>query len=198
MATKPGMSPQQHAPLPRFIKVQVFLALAATAITVGLTLYIPHIKGQIDTLTATRSNLQQQITDATNQLKDAKRQLTATQDAIADQDSRQGHGVGETSATAGRIFVHIGNKAQRAQARQVAQALQKRGYAVPGLEILVDYSNPETQVRYFHPDDQAVANNIAAALAAQGVKNITTKHISGYENTVHLKQFEIWFGSNAW
>ena len=205
MASKQVLSPQGHASLPRIIKLQVGLAFVATAVTVALALYIPQLvkarndlKGQIDTLTSTRNSLQQQIDDAKAKLDEAKKQLAATLDAVADQDSRAGHSTLDTSAAGARIFEHISNKDQRPHAKQVAEGLQRQGFAVPGVQILVDYKNPETQVRYFHPQDEAEARRIAEALAGQGVKDVTITLIAGYENTVQPRQFEVWFGSRAW
>ena len=201
MASKQVLSPQGHASLPRIIKLQVGLAVVATAVTVALALYIPQLvkarndlKSQIEGLTKTYKELQDRVTAAQKQLAD-------TQNALADQDSRVGHTAqtsAQTSAAGARIFEHIGSQDQRPHAKQVAEGLQRQGFAVPGVQILVDYKNPETQVRYVHPQDETEARRIAEALAGQGVKQVTIALISGYENTVHLRQFEIWFGTKAW
>jgi len=205
MASKQVLSPQDHVHLPRIIKLQVGLAFVATAVTVALALYIPQLvkarndlQSQITSLRTTYDDVKGKIAIAEQELQKIRTQLTETQTALADQDSRLGHSAVDTPAAGARIFEHIGSKDQRPHAKQVAEGLQRQGFAVPGVQILVDYKNPETQVRYFHPEDQAEANRIVAGLAAQGVKDVIARPISGYENTVHPRQFEIWFGSKAW
>ncbi len=52
----------------------------------------------------------------------------------------------------------------------MADAFRQSGYVVPGIQILVESGPGETQVRYFHPADEAEAQKILDQLIASGVK----------------------------
>lgn len=92
-----------------------------------------------------------------------------------------------------RVFIHVTDDGQRQKAAQLAQALKGADFIVPGIE-----KRPEqikgNQVKFFRPEDKAVADKVAAILSAQGlpprlVPVTGTKALPG--------QLEVWLASDS-
>jgi energy-coupling factor transporter ATP-binding protein EcfA2 len=84
------------------------------------------------------------------------------------------------------------------QAKTVQGLLQKRGYSVPGIEqVAPDRSPSQTQVRYFHPEDQAGADKIASLLKPLVQGTVTTQGTANPNNVVPTGQFEVWLAASA-
>ena len=84
------------------------------------------------------------------------------------------------------------------QAKTVEGLLQKRGYAVPGIEqVAADRSPSQTQVRYFHPEDQAGADKIASLLKPLVQGSVTTQGTANPNNVVPTGQFEVWLAASS-
>jgi hypothetical protein len=83
------------------------------------------------------------------------------------------------------------------QAKTVEGLLQKRGYSVPGIEqVAPDRSPSQTQVRYFHPEDQAGADKIASLLKPLVQGSVTTQANANPNGVVPTGQFEVWLAAN--
>ena len=120
----------------------------------------------------------------TNNVDDAKKEL-ATSEAAA------------SSKIIPRVFVHVRSKDQISLSKQIAEMLRAKGYSVPRAEILVDKGPPQTEVRYFHGDEDKEATAIALDLAKQmNLTDAKAKSIRGFETSplVKPRQFEIWLG----
>jgi energy-coupling factor transporter ATP-binding protein EcfA2 len=84
------------------------------------------------------------------------------------------------------------------QARTVQGVLQKRGYVVPGIEqVAPDRFPSQTQVRYFHPEDQAGADKIASLLKPVVQGSVTTQATANSNNVVPTGQFEVWLTTSS-
>jgi hypothetical protein len=101
--------------------------------------------------------------------------------------------------TIARVFIHIRDKSQHASARRIATLLQKQGFIVPGVEILVDRGPTTTQVRYFRRDEADEARRIVKILLEAGVRDASESLVAGYENSTGVKprQYEIWFAARS-
>jgi hypothetical protein len=93
-----------------------------------------------------------------------------------------------------RIYIHIRDNSNRANAQSVASSLVDAGYFVPGIERLVDQGPASNQLRYFRKDEEATAKAIVEKLNAQQIEAKLT-YIGGYENSSVIKplHFELWF-----
>ena len=84
------------------------------------------------------------------------------------------------------------------QAKTVEGLLQKKGYAVPAIEqVAPDRFPSQTQVRYFHPEDQAGADKIASLLKSLVQGSVTTQGTANPNNVVPTGQFEVWLTSSS-
>ncbi len=99
-----------------------------------------------------------------------------------------------------RIILHIRSESQQDSARRIAEILQNKGYVVvPDFEK-VNIGPSVTQVRFFRQDNQEEkreAAEIARILEESGIKNVESVPIGGYETSVPLRQYEIWFSPEA-
>lgn len=92
------------------------------------------------------------------------------------------------------IYFHITNEAQRAKAQDIANALQKAGYIVPGIQkVSIDLT--KTDIRYFHPEDAGKAQDIGVALQKLGIADTRPRLIPGFVNKVPPGQYEVWFSN---
>jgi hypothetical protein len=206
------MNPQEKTSLPVIVKVQVFLAVLATIVTIALASYIPalvqkksHLDSEIAQLNAQRTQLQNQIADLEKQKAEADKLGSAVASAFYAANPKQAQKTLEESLNSSpeagvrpRIFVHIRSNSQRAGGRMVADDFRQHGYVVPGIQILVESGPDETQVRYFHAVDESEAQKILEQLTTSGVKNVAAKPnlIPGHED-IRKRQYEIWFAPNS-
>lgn len=204
------MTNAEKTSLPRVIKIQVALAVLATVVTIALAAYIPKLmerrqslESDIAKLKQERSDLQQHTTDLTSQ-RDAARSAynslaNATSESMPPEQAQSAierslSSAPEAAKILPRIYIHIRSASQRARAKGIAEALRQQGFIVPGAQILVNEGPDETQVRYFHAEDQEEkeAAKIVQTLAGAGVPKAEVKLVSGYPN-IRPRQYEIWF-----
>lgn len=99
-----------------------------------------------------------------------------------------------------RIILHIRSESQQNAARRIAEILQNKGFVVvPDFER-VNVGPSHTQVRFFRQDNEeekSQATEIAQILEEAGIKNVESAAIGGYETSVPLRQYEIWFSPEA-
>jgi septal ring factor EnvC (AmiA/AmiB activator) len=208
-----NMNSAEKTHLPFMVKVQVFLAVLATVVTIALASYIPTLVRRKSTLDSEieqsktqKRQLEDQIADLEKQKADAEKLGSAVASALYASNPKQAQKTIEDSLNSNpeanvvhpRIFVHIRSAAQRPAARPVADTLRQQGYTVPGIQILVDSGPDETQVRYFHAADEVEAQKILGQLSAAGVKNVAAKpnFIAGHDD-IRQHQYEIWFAPNS-
>ena len=95
------------------------------------------------------------------------------------------------------VYIHISNEEQRPRAEAIQQELAKLGIKAPGVER-VPARLQSTQVRYFRPADRLGAQEIKRLLSEYlAVGEIETPLIKGFETKVPGRQYEIWFGPEA-
>ncbi len=206
------MNSAEKNSLPPIVKIQVLLAVLATLVTIALASYIPTLvqrKSQLDSeiaqLKTQKKQLEEQTTVLEKQKAEAEKLGSEVASAYYASNPKQAQKTLEASLNsvpdAGvhpRIFLHIRSAAQRPAARQVADTLRQQGYLVPGIQILVESGPDETQVRYFHPTDQAEAQKILDQLTASGVKNVASKpNLILGQVEIRQRQYEIWFAPNS-
>ncbi len=112
------------------------------------------------------------------------------QQTVASEDLR-------TSSQSVTIYLHISKEEQRQRAREIERLLEKNGVQVPGIQKVSSVSRSD--VRYFRPEDEAEAREIAKLLIEYLAPGATlqTKLIKGFENQVPGQQYEIWFAPDA-
>ncbi len=93
-----------------------------------------------------------------------------------------------------RVYLHIGDEAQRAWAAQLGQALQGAGYAVQGVEKVAAVPG-STGVRYFNDEDRAAAEAIAKLLRDKGAAKAAAQQVKRY--TVRPGSLEVWLAADA-
>jgi hypothetical protein len=95
-----------------------------------------------------------------------------------------------------RVYFHIRDQSQRADAVQLQNRLRQSGYVVPGIQTLA-VGPSASELRYFLPDDQADAQAIARVLAIPG---LVVKRIAGYEHSPDIRphHFELWLTPSAY
>ena len=98
-----------------------------------------------------------------------------------------------------RVYTHIRNESQRNTAEIIRGRLDKKGYNTPGIEVVNIGPSTQPEVRFFRKSEEKEANEIAAFLKELNVTDVTTKYVSGYEDSTQLRSrhFEIWFSPNS-
>ncbi|HEV1993274.1 MAG TPA: hypothetical protein VGR03_02985 [Candidatus Acidoferrum sp.] len=206
------MNSSEKTSLPFMVKIQVFLAVLATLVTIALASYIPTLvqrksllDSEIERLNTQRAQLQNQIADLQKQKAEADKLGSAVASALYASNPKQAQKTIEDSLNSNpeasvhpRIFIHIRSASQRPAARLVADDFRQNGYVVPGIQILVEAGPDETQARYFHAADESEAQKILGQLSASGVKNVAAKpnFIAGHDD-IRQRQYEIWFAPNS-
>jgi hypothetical protein len=93
-------------------------------------------------------------------------------------------------STAPRVYMHIADEGQRAQAQRCANSLNTKGYPVQGIERVPRVPEIST-VRYFRPADKASADAVTRILAACLSPDPQSRFIRGFDN-VPPGQLEVW------
>lgn len=99
-----------------------------------------------------------------------------------------------------RVYIHIRNERQRAQAAEVTRALEAAGFVVPGVERLVDVGPDTSELRYFRRSEAAVADAARAAEVLRGVGlELQPKFVPGYEESkaIRARHYELWLARDA-
>jgi len=206
------MNSPEKTSLPLLIKIQVFLAVVATVVTIVLAAYIPtlvqkksQLDAEIEQLKTQKKQLEAQTTELEKQKADLEKLGSAVTSAFYASNPKQAQKTLEESLNSAqdagvrpRIFIHIRSNSQRAAAKLVADDFRQSGYVVAGIQILVDLGPDETQVRFFHAADEAEAQKILEQLIASGLKNVAPKPnlIPGHDE-IRKRQYEIWFAVNS-
>ena len=116
--------------------------------------------------------------------------VAGTQDAEVTRAATEVAEMSAARATRARIFIHYGSERQRAMAMRVARSLGAQGYVVPEIEQVTKQPS-RAELRYFWPDDENTAREIAARLGKLNVR-VVTVYLEGFENRVPMQDFEIW------
>lgn len=101
-----------------------------------------------------------------------------------------------------RLYLHIANESDRAPARALIPALEKKRFIVPGIQLVSQRAprppNP-SEVRYFKEEEEQPALNAARSLEELGVRRIKPKLTPGYENSTNIRpcHYEVWFATDA-
>jgi len=93
-----------------------------------------------------------------------------------------------------RIYVQIRSEADRSTGQQAQRMRAANGISVPGIEV-VSFGPSATELRYFHSEDKARAEDIARQLTDLGVATKPTDTRALAEKTkarVPIGQLELW------
>jgi type II secretory pathway pseudopilin PulG len=105
---------------------------------------------------------------------------------------------GGGTALKARVYIQIGDAAQRARAQEVSRQLEARGYVVPGIENISGKAKapPVSQLRFYGADDAARkdVDDIVGFFQGIGValKTVQLPASGG----VRPRHYEIWFGDD--
>ena len=185
-----------------------FLAFAAVvlAILIGFATY------QLADVQKKIHNLNSDLKKKKRTLADVNAELTQKQDLLASISHKLGTGQVPAAreelqkAESGlskiipRVFIHIRSKEQLDISKKITEMLRTKGYNVPRADILVDQGPGQTEVRYFHSDEDKEAADIALGLSKElNLTDAKSKPIRGFETSplVKPRQFEIWLGPGA-
>jgi hypothetical protein len=97
-----------------------------------------------------------------------------------------------------RFYVHYADDSQQGQAQQVAGALKKQGYIVPGIQKAVDKDAKTNQLRYFRKDEPGMPkpDDIVTLLKNTTHTNWRAFFLQGYGSSkIRPGHFEIWFAA---
>ena len=94
-----------------------------------------------------------------------------------------------------RVYIHIANETQRAQAEAARSAIRAAGQVVPGIEN-VGIGPNKTELRYFVESEAALAETISNELKAAGV-DAPAIFARGFDTSkIRPNHFELWFGKS--
>jgi hypothetical protein len=100
-----------------------------------------------------------------------------------------------------RIYIHISDESQRAEAQKVIEVLKAHNYTVPSITNVGINAPDGNQLRYFRKNETGMPEpeKIVEALKEATNSNWTAKYISGYEDSPSVQpgHFEVWFGASA-
>ena len=100
---------------------------------------------------------------------------------------------------AARVYIQIGDEAQRARAAEVVRLLQKRGYIVPGIENVGSKARipDHSQLRYYQSDSiaQADTKDIITTLREVNIP-IQLPDAPNTSSNVRPRHYELWFGKD--
>jgi len=97
-----------------------------------------------------------------------------------------------------RLYFHIKEDSQRTKAEQLAKDVAERAnVVVPGVQRL-NYSVPESQLRYYRSIEEQEVKKISEVIASFGIKSEVT-YMSGFESSTKIppKQYELWISENG-
>jgi hypothetical protein len=97
-----------------------------------------------------------------------------------------------------RFYIHYADDRQLGQAQQVAAALKKQGYIVPGIQKKVDKDAKTNQLRYFRENEPGMPNPAEiSSLVRKATKiDLRPMYLKGYDSAkMRPGHFEIWFAS---
>ena len=92
-----------------------------------------------------------------------------------------------------RVYFHIRNEGQRAQAKRMADEIESReNVVVPGVRR-VDGGPATTELRYFKSSEEQEARQISSTLSTLGLK-VEPKYVQGFEssNRIRPRHYELW------
>jgi len=97
-----------------------------------------------------------------------------------------------------RVYFHIRDESQRAQAKRLADEIEGRAnVVVPGVQR-VDVGPAVTELRYFKSAEEQEARQISSALSSLGLK-VETKYVQGFEASTKIRprHYELWISSGG-
>ena len=94
------------------------------------------------------------------------------------------------------VYLQFVDPGQKALAERLRAQLDKESrYRVPGVQQ-VGAAPSRTELRYFRPEDEPAAGELADLLKEWNFGGIGVRLVKGYESSVQLKQFEIWLAAS--
>lgn len=103
---------------------------------------------------------------------------------------------GVDPANGPRIYVHLASDEQIEPIEPVTKALIEAGYVVPKPQVMVRAGPPNTQVRFFHPDDAEIAKALAESLRSAYRIRVEVKGFPELAERIGKGQLELWLGPN--
>ena len=96
-----------------------------------------------------------------------------------------------------RVYIQIPDNEHRDVADQAQSILRDAGYLAPGIERVGTKAPSVTELRYFLPAEQSLADTISGQLKAGGI-DAPSRFVSGFENaSIRQHHFELWFAKPA-
>jgi len=97
-----------------------------------------------------------------------------------------------------RVYIQFRNDNQKGRVEQLRAWLKQQSFLVPPVEQL-SKGPAVTEIRYYRNQDSAVAENLLESIKRQGVSNVNSKYLTGFEDSTAIRpgHFEIWFAPDA-
>lgn len=185
-------------------RTSVLISSLGLLLIIGALVYsffkLNSLQKDISVLSDLRLSLRRDV-DSLKQVKDSLSVRLTVSNAINLSDknvSKEELEKNISDSTAGyvpRIYIHINNEGQRADARKTGMILQKHGFIVPGIEYVGNKSPNQNQIRYFRKTAQEEndISQITGYLEKSGIR--LEKRLIKINNLDQIKprQYEIWF-----
>jgi hypothetical protein len=92
------------------------------------------------------------------------------------------------------VYIQIPTESIKEQVKGLQDFLQKKGYIAPGTEVVgPNASPPNSEIRYFYPDQQELAKQLQSDLVNFGLRDFGVRYVQGYEGKAPRNVIEIWF-----
>jgi hypothetical protein len=99
-----------------------------------------------------------------------------------------------------RIYIHISDESQRAEAQKVTDVLKTHNYTVPSISSVGINAPDGNQLRYFRKNEAGMPEPAKIVDILQEATGAiwTAKYISGYEDSPSVRpgHFEVWFAAS--
>jgi hypothetical protein len=112
----------------------------------------------------------------------------------------------DTDLSSSKIWIHIRNPAQRAEATKITEVLGD-GVSLGPVRRDIDWrpvqqvtvGPDDAQVRYFKDEDRATANEIARRLTEAGIATRSANFVDAFKDVSYIDvgHIEIWLGDEA-
>lgn len=97
-----------------------------------------------------------------------------------------------------RVYIQIGDNAQREKMRLFSDTLRAQGFQAPGIELVSGLASGKAEVRYYFAEDKVQAQTVVELLKQDGYSEASSIRLADkYASRVRRGHIEIWIGKPA-